>query len=192
MDPIKLEQELKIHTRIMEQMVAQCALAINEISGTLVECFRKGNKLMICGNGGSAADSQHMAAEFVNRFRLDRAALPAIALTVDTSILTSIGNDSSYDFTFSRQVEALARPGDILAVISTSGSSLNILKALELAQELRVKTIGFTGEKGRVAMAPKCDICLVVPSADTPRVQEAHEFVWHVICGTVEQALFQE
>ena len=192
MDPIKLEQELKIHTRIMEQMVAQCAPAINEISGTLVECFRKGNKLMICGNGGSAADSQHMAAEFVNRFRLDRAALPAIALTVDTSILTSIGNDSSYDFTFSRQVEALARPGDILAVISTSGSSLNILKALELAQELRVKTIGFTGEKGRVAMAPKCDICLVVPSADTPRVQEAHEFVWHVICGTVEQALFQE
>lgn len=192
MDPIKLEQELKIHSRIMEQMVAQCALAINEISGTLVECFRKGNKLMICGNGGSAADSQHMAAEFVNRFRLDRAALPAIALTVDTSILTSIGNDSSYDFTFSRQVEALARPGDILAVISTSGSSLNILKALELAQELRVKTIGFTGEKGRVAMAPKCDICLVVPSADTPRVQEAHEFVWHVICGTVEQALFQE
>jgi D-sedoheptulose 7-phosphate isomerase len=192
MDPIKLEQELKIHTRIMEQMVAQCALAINEISGTLVECFRKGNKLMICGNGGSAADSQHMAAEFVNRFRLDRAALPAIALTVDTSILTSIGNDSSYDFTFSRQVEALARPGDILAVISTSGSSLNILKALELAHELRVKTIGFTGEKGRVAMAPKCDICLVVPSADTPRVQEAHEFVWHVICGTVEQALFQE
>jgi D-sedoheptulose 7-phosphate isomerase len=133
-----------------------------------------------------------MAAEFVNRFRLDRAALPAIALTVDTSILTSIGNDSSYDFTFSRQVEALARPGDILAVISTSGSSLNILKALELAHELRVKTIGFTGEKGRVAMAPKCDICLVVPSADTPRVQEAHEFVWHVICGTVEQALFQE
>ena len=192
MDPIKLEQELKIHSRIMEQMVAQCAPAINEISGTLVECFRKGNKLMICGNGGSAADSQHMAAEFVNRFRLDRAALPAIALTVDTSILTSIGNDSSYDFTFSRQVEALARPGDILAVISTSGSSLNILKALELAQELRVKTIGFTGEKGRVAMAPKCDICLVVPSADTPRVQEAHEFVWHVICGTVEQALFQE
>jgi D-sedoheptulose 7-phosphate isomerase len=192
MDPIKLEQELKIHTRIMEQMVAQCALAINEISGTLVECFRKGNKLMICGNGGSAADSQHMAAEFVNRFRLDRAALPAIALTVDTSILTSIGNDSSYDFTFSRQVEALARPGDILAVISTSGSSPNILKALELAHERRVKTIGFTGENGRLTMAPQCDICLVVPSTDTPRVQEAHEFVWHVICGTVEQALFQE
>jgi len=192
MDPITLEQELKIHTRIMEQTVAQCSTAINEICGCLVECFRTGNKLLVCGNGGSAADSQHMVAEFVNRFRLDRAALPAIALTVDTSILTSIGNDSSYDFTFSRQVEALARPGDILAAISTSGSSPNILKALELARERRVKTIGFTGENGRLTMAPQCDICLVVPSADTPRVQEAHEFVWHVICGTVEQALFLE
>jgi D-sedoheptulose 7-phosphate isomerase len=192
MDPIKLEQELIIHTRIMEQTVAQCSPAINEISRCLVECFRKGNKLMVCGNGGSAADSQHMVAEFVNRFRLDRAALPAIALTVDTSILTSIGNDSSYDFTFSRQVEALARPGDILAAISTSGGSPNILKALEVARERRVKTIGFTGEKGRVAMAPKCDICLVVPSVDTPRVQEVHEFVWHVICGIVEQVLFGE
>jgi D-sedoheptulose 7-phosphate isomerase len=192
MDPRQIEEELRIHTYIMEQTVAQCSATINDISVCLVECFRNGNKLMLCGNGGSAADSQHMVAEFVNRFRLDRAALPAIALTVDTSILTSIGNDSSYDFTFSRQVEALAKPGDILAVISTSGSSPNILKALELARERRVKTIGFTGENGRLTMAPQCDICLVVPSADTPRVQEAHEFVWHVICGTVEQALFQE
>lgn len=190
MVPITLEQELKIHTRIMEQTVALCSTAINEISGCLVECFRNGNKLLVCGNGGSAADSQHMVAEFVNRFRLDRAALPAIALTVDTSILTSIGNDSSFDFTFSRQVEALARPGDILAAISTSGGSPNILKALEVARERRVKTIGFTGEKGRLAMASQCDICMVVPSEDTPRVQEVHEFVWHVLCGTVEQALF--
>jgi D-sedoheptulose 7-phosphate isomerase len=192
MDPITLEQELKIHTRTMEQTVAQCSPAINEICGCLVECFRTGNKLLVCGNGGSAADSQHIVAEFVNRFRLNRAALPAIALTVDTSILTSIGNDSSFDFTFSRQVEALARPGDILAAISTSGGSPNILKALEVARERRVKTIGFTGEKGREAMAPQCDICLVVPSVDTPRVQEVHEFVWHVICGMVEQALFVE
>ena len=192
MDPIKLEEELKIHTRIMEQTVSQCAPIINEISGCLVECFRMGNKVMFCGNGGSAADSQHMVAEFVNRFRLDRAALPAIALTVDTSILTSIGNDSSYEFIFSRQVEALAKPGDILTAISTSGSSTNVLKALEVAHERGVKTVGFTGEKGRQSMAPQCDLCLVVPSADTPRVQEVHEFVWHVICGMVEQALFGE
>jgi D-sedoheptulose 7-phosphate isomerase len=190
MDHTKLAEELKTHTHIMEQTVAECAPAIDEIANSLVECFRSGNKVMLCGNGGSAADSQHMVAEFVNRFRVDRAALPAIALTVDSSILTAIGNDSSFDFTFSRQVEALGKPGDILAAISTSGGSSNILKALEVARERGVKTIGFTGEKGRQNMAPKCDLCLVVPSADTPRVQEVHEFVWHVICGTVEQALF--
>ena len=192
MDHTKLEEELKIHTHIMEQTVVQCSPAVNEIADCLVACFRKGNKVMVCGNGGSAADSQHMVAEFVNRFRMDRAALPAIALTVDTSILTAIGNDSSYEFTFSRQVEALGRPGDILAAISTSGGSPNILKALEVARERGVKTVGFTGEKGRQSMAPKCDLCVVVPSADTPRVQEVHEFIWHVICGMVEQALFVE
>jgi D-sedoheptulose 7-phosphate isomerase len=186
----KLEEELKIHTGIMEQTVAQCAPVIDEIAGCLVDCFRRGNKVMLCGNGGSAADSQHMVAEFVNRFRMDRAALPALALTVDTSILTAIGNDSSYEFTFSRQVEALSKPGDVLAAISTSGGSPNVLKALEVARGLGVKTIGFTGEKGRLTMAPKCDLCLVVPSADTPRVQEVQEFVWHAICGAVEQALF--
>ena len=190
MNPTILEEELKIHTLIMEQTVAQCSQVIYKIAECLVECFRKGNKILLCGNGGSAADSQHMASEFVNRFRLERAALPAIALTADTSILTSIGNDSSYGFTFSRQVEALAKPGDVLAAISTSGGSPNILKALEAARERGIKTVGFTGEKGRQVMAPKCDLCLVVPSADTPRIQEAHEFAWHAICGMVEQALF--
>jgi D-sedoheptulose 7-phosphate isomerase len=190
MNPAILEEELAIHTRIMEQTVEQCSPVISEIAACLVECFRQGNKVMFCGNGGSAADSQHMAAEFVNRFRLDRAALPAIALTVDTSILTAIGNDSSYEFTFSRQVEALAKPGDVLAVISTSGGSPNVLKALEVAHARSVKTIGFTGENGRKTMPTKCDLCLVVPASDTPRVQEVHEFVWHVICGMVEQAMF--
>jgi D-sedoheptulose 7-phosphate isomerase len=190
MSPSKLEEELKNHTRIMEQTVEQCAPVIRDIAACLVECFRQGNKLMLCGNGGSAADSQHMAAEFVNRFRMDRAALPAIALTVDTSLLTAIGNDSSYEFTFSRQVEALAKLGDVLAAISTSGGSLNILKALQVARSRGVKTVGFTGEKGRESMGPLCHLCLIVPSADTPRVQEAHEFVWHAICGMVEQALF--
>ncbi|HVM71729.1 MAG TPA: D-sedoheptulose 7-phosphate isomerase [Anaerolineales bacterium] len=190
MKPTRLAEEYQIHAGIMAQTVAQCAPAVDAIAACLVECFRKGNKLLLCGNGGSAADSQHMVAEFVNRFRLDRAALPAIALTVDTSILTAIGNDSSFEFTFSRQVEALAKPGDVLAAISTSGSSANVLRALDAVRERQVKTVGFTGEKGRLTMAPKCDLCLVVPSADTPRVQEVHEFVWHVICGMVEQALF--
>jgi D-sedoheptulose 7-phosphate isomerase len=192
MKPATLEEELKVHTRIMEETVKECSPVIIEIAGCLVECFRQGSKLMLCGNGGSAADSQHMVAEFVNRFRMDRAALPAIALTVDTSILTAIGNDSSFEFTFSRQVEALARAGDILAAISTSGGSPNILKALEVARACGVRTIGFTGENGRLTLAPKCDICLVVPSADTPRVQEVHEFVWHAICGMVENTLFSK
>jgi D-sedoheptulose 7-phosphate isomerase len=190
MSVMELDEELKIHTQIMEQTVKECSLIIHEIASCLVECFRKGNKVLFCGNGGSAADSQHMVAEFVNRFRMDRAALPAIALTVDTSILTAIGNDSSYDFIFSRQVEALGKPGDILAAISTSGGSPNILKALDVAHARDIKTIGFTGENGRQIMAPKCDICLIVPSMDTPRVQEAHEFVWHALCGMVEQTLF--
>jgi D-sedoheptulose 7-phosphate isomerase len=192
MSPTKLEEELKIHTRVMDQTVREGSQVFDEIAGCLVECFRHGNKIMFCGNGGSAADSQHMAAEFVNRFCMDRAALPAIALTVDTSILTAIGNDSSFEFTFSRQVEALARPGDILAALSTSGGSPNILKALEAARVQGVKTIGFTGEKGRQTMAPMCDLCLVVPSAEPARVQEVHEFVWHVLCGMVEQVLFAQ
>lgn len=190
MNATKLAEELEVHARILEQTVKECSPTIDEISACLVECFHKGNKLLLCGNGGSAADSQHMAAEFVNRFRLDRAALPAIALTVDTSILTAIGNDSSYEFTFSRQVEALGKPGDVLAAISTSGGARNVLKALDAARALGMKTIGFTGEKGRHTMAPKCDLCLIIPSTDTPRIQEAQEFVWHVICGSVEQALF--
>lgn len=190
MNPSQLEEELKIHTRVMDLTVEQCSPDVLAITECLLQCFRKGNKLMLCGNGGSAADSQHMVAEFVNRFRLDRAALPALALTVDSSILTAIGNDSSYEYTFSRQVEALSKPGDVLAVISTSGCSPNILKALQVARARNLTTIGFTGEKGRQTMAPLCDLCLVVPSVDTPRVQEAHEFVWHAICGMVEQALF--
>jgi D-sedoheptulose 7-phosphate isomerase len=190
MKSVNLDEELGMHTRILEQTVRECGPVIGEIAGCLVECFQHGNKVMLCGNGGSAADSQHMAAEFVNRFRMERAALPAIALTVDTSLLTAIGNDSSFAFVFSRQVEALARAGDVLAVISTSGASANIFKALETARAGGVKTIGFTGENGRRRMASNCDLCLVVPSTDTPRVQEVHEFVWHVICGMVERALF--
>jgi D-sedoheptulose 7-phosphate isomerase len=187
---MKLEEELKVHTRILEQTVKENSQVIREIAGCLVECFRQGNKVMLCGNGGSAADSQHLVAEFVNRFRMDRAALPAIALSVDTSILTAIGNDSSFEFIFSRQVEALAKAGDVLIALSTSGNSPNVLKALDEAHGLGVKTIGFTGEKGRQNMALKCDLCLIVPSADTPRIQEVHEFLWHAICGMVEQAIF--
>ena len=185
-----LATELKTHQTVLEQTVEQTADVIEQITATIIRCFRQGNKLLICGNGGSAADAQHVAGEFVNRFRYDHAALPAIALTTDTSILTCIGNDSAFENIFSRQVEALARPGDILVGISTSGGSPNVLKALEAARKLGVITVAFTGEKGRERMEAICDYCFAVPSADTPRIQESHIFVWHVICGVVEQTLF--
>jgi D-sedoheptulose 7-phosphate isomerase len=192
MSPTTIEAEYKVHMQVMEQTVQQSTQMINEIAERIVKCFRQGNKLLLCGNGGSAADAQHVAAEFVNRFRFDHAALPAIALTTDTSILTAIGNDSAYEYTFSRQVEALARPGDILAGFSTSGHSANVLKALDAARALGATTLGFTGEKGREIMGSKCDYCLIVPSSDTPRVQECHAFIWHVVCGIVEETLFSK
>lgn len=187
-----IEAEYNVHKQVLEQTVQQSSRLIADIAECIVQCFQQGNKLLLCGNGGSAADAQHIAAEFVNRFRFDHAALPAVALTTDTSILTAIGNDSAYENIFARQVEAFARPGDILAGISTSGGSPNVLKALDTARAQGVVIIGFTGEEGRNTMEPKCDYCLIVPSADTPRIQECHEFVWHVICGIVEQTIFSK
>jgi len=192
MSPSTLVTELKTHQTVLEQTVEQTADVIEQITDAIIRCFRQGNKLLLCGNGGSAADAQHVAGEFVNRFRYDHAALPAIALTTDTSILTCIGNDSAFENIFSRQVEALAKPGDILVGISTSGGSPNILKALDIARALGLTTISFTGEKGREKKGPKCDLSLVVPSTDTPRIQESHIFVWHVICGVVEQTIFPQ
>jgi D-sedoheptulose 7-phosphate isomerase len=187
-----LDSELKAHQMVVEQTVVQQAAMIEQITEAIVRCFQQGNKLLLCGNGGSAADAQHVAGEFVNRFRYDHAALPAIALTTDTSILTCIGNDSAFDFVFSRQVEALGRPGDVFVGISTSGGSPNVLKALEAARTGGLLAVGFTGEKGRERLVPKCDLCLVVPSADTPRIQESHIFVWHIICGAVERTIFPQ
>jgi D-sedoheptulose 7-phosphate isomerase len=185
-----LTTEWRSHQKVMEQTVEQAGEVIGQITDAMIRCFRQGNKLLICGNGGSAADAQHVAGEFINRFRFDHAALPAIALTTDTSVLTCIGNDTDFANVFSRQVEALAKPRDILVGISTSGGSPNILKALEAARMIGAITIAFTGENGSSKMSPISDFCLVVPSADTPRIQESHIFIWHVICAIVEQDLF--
>jgi D-sedoheptulose 7-phosphate isomerase len=184
-----VQEEYSSHEKILEQMVQQSATVIVDIANTIARAFQNGNKVLLCGNGGSAADAQHVAAEFLNRFRLNRGGLPAVSLATDTSILTSIGNDSSFDDIFSRQVEALALKGDIVAGISTSGRSANILKALDSARKRGATAIGFTGENGRDSFEPKCDYCLIVPSTDTARIQECHGFVWHVICGLVEQQL---
>jgi len=185
-----VKAEFDSHMQVLEQMVYQCAPLITDIAIAIAKCFQQGNKLLLCGNGGSAADAQHVAAEFINRFRFDRGALPAVALTTDSSILTCIANDSAYENIFARQVEALVVKGDVLAGISTSGRSANVLKALDTARSIGAITIGFTGECGGQSMASKCDFCLAIPSNDTARIQECHEFTWHVICGIVEQMLF--
>jgi D-sedoheptulose 7-phosphate isomerase len=154
----------------------------------LIAAIRAGNKVLFCGNGGSAADCQHLAAELVGRYRRDRRALPAIALTVDSSALTAIGNDYGFQDLFARQLAALARPGDVLVALSTSGNSENIILAVEMARRLDVTTIGLTGHGGG-AMAARCDLCIHVPATETARIQEMHIAVGHLLCGFVEDAI---
>ena len=144
---------------------------------------------MLAGNGGSAADSQHIAAEFTNRFNIDRAGLPAIALTTDSSVLTSIGNDYSFDKIFSKQVCALGNAADVFIAFSTSGNSANIIEALKECKLRGIKTIGFTGLSDGI-MKEYCDILITVPSSETPRIQEIHILLAHIICGMVEEAMF--
>jgi D-sedoheptulose 7-phosphate isomerase len=184
-----IEDELTAHVAAVQGMVARSSTVISDIVARLASCFEQGGKLLICGNGGSAADAQHFAAEFMNRFRIDRRPWPAIALSTDTSVLTSIANDAAYEDVFARQVEALGRPGDVLIAMSTSGRSANVLAALTAAREHELVTIGFTGEAGSEQMAGTCDLVLAVPSNDTARIQECHEFVYHVIAGLVEARL---
>jgi len=185
-----LANELKAHQATLEKTVLECSAVVDQVIAAIIACFRSGNKLLLCGNGGSAADALHVAGEFVNRFRYDHAALPALALSADPVLLTCIANDSAFENVFSRQVEALAKAGDILIGISTSGTSPNVLKALETAPRLGVRTIAFTGEGGGGRMSSLCDLSVVVPSRDTPRIQECHIFLWHVICEAVEKAIF--
>jgi D-sedoheptulose 7-phosphate isomerase len=184
-----IEDELTAHVAAIQGMVARSSAVISDIVARLASCFEQDGKLLICGNGGSAADAQHFAAEFMNRFRIDRRPWPAIALSTDTSVLTSIANDAAYDDVFARQVQALGRPGDVLIGLSTSGRSANVLAALRTAHELGLVTIGFTGESGSERMKADCDLLLVVPSRDTARIQECHEFAYHVVAGMVEARL---
>ena len=156
-----------------------------------VDALRAGRKILFAGNGGSAADAQHWAGELVSRFYYDRPGLPAIALTTDTSILTAIGNDYGYDYTFARQVEALGQEGDVFVAISTSGRSRNILRALDAAEAKGVKVIGFTGMGGG-DMAGRCEVCFRVPSTETPRIQEGHEFIGHLLCSLIESEIFPQ
>ncbi|MGJ5136692.1 D-sedoheptulose 7-phosphate isomerase [Bradyrhizobium oligotrophicum] len=161
------------------------------IAATIIAALRGGHKLLIVGNGGSAADAQHIAAEIVGRYRQERPAYAAIALTTDTSALTAIGNDYGFDQVFARQVEGLGIPGDVLLAISTSGRSPSILNALRKARERGLGTIGFTGAKG-LAMGELCDELLVAPSDDTPLIQQIHLATAHGVCEVIEAALMQD
>ena len=158
------------------------------VAALLANRLRDGHTLFTCGNGGSAADAQHIACELAGKFYLQRPGLPAVSLTVNTSALTAIGNDFSYDEVFSRQLEGLARPGDVLFALTTSGRSANVLRAIEVAREKGIRTIGLTGQSGG-QMRQLCDICICVPSDRTNHIQEMHIAVGHMICGDVELRL---
>lgn len=162
---------------------------IAEAVGICLKSLGSGGKIMFAGNGGSAADAQHWAGELVSRFYYDRPGLAAIALTTDSSILTAIGNDYGYDYTFARQIEALGRGGDVFVAISTSGNSPNVIRACEAAQAKGVHVIGFTGKAGG-KLAGFCDVCFQVPSSETPRIQEGHEFIGHLLCALIESEIF--
>lgn len=180
------DESIRVKQAFLRDNLATLMGVIEAVS----ECFRRGHKLMIFGNGGSAADAQHIAAEFTNRFLIERPPLPAIALTTDTSALTAIANDYDYSQIFAKQVRALGKPGDIALAISTSGNSANVIAAIDACREQKISTIGLTGGSGG-KMAGKVDYLLLVSEGkNSPRIQETHILVGHVICEIVDQILF--
>ena len=185
----KIKKELKEHIELINQVLAGQVRKIKEIAQLVIDCYRNNGKVILFGNGGSAADAQHIAAELVGKYKLKRKSLPAIALTTNTSILTSIGNDYGFDVIFEKQIEGLVKEGDIVIGISTSGNSENVLRGILKAKKLGAKTIAFTGKSGG-KLKNKVDILLNIPSDNTPRIQEAHVTVAHIICGLVENKIF--
>ncbi|RMD59564.1 MAG: SIS domain-containing protein [Nitrospirae bacterium] len=178
---------MRVKRRFFEENIG----LIVEVSYVIAERLKNGNKLILFGNGGSASDASHIAAEFVNRYRMERGALGAIALNTDMSVITSIANDYDYANIFSRQIEALAKKGDVAIGISTSGSSLNVLKAVETAKEKELITIAFTSERGEL-LSKKVDYAFKIPSKETPRIQETHITLAHILCQNVEELLFKK
>lgn len=182
-------QILEESIKVKKKFVQNHADTIAGVAHKIAHCFKAGNKLLLFGNGGSAADAQHLAAEFVNKFQIERPPLPALALTTDTSILTSIGNDYHFNDIFSKQIRALGKKGDVAFGISTSGNSLNVVKAMGVAREMGLYTVGLTGCNGG-SMKECSDIIFVVDSTVTARIQESHITVGHLLCELVEGILF--
>ena len=183
-----IEQIFKESIRVKEETLKKNMNQLVQSSQWIIQAFKAGNKLFLCGNGGSAADSQHIAAEFVGRFQKERKAWPAIALTTDSSALTALGNDYSFDIVFSRQLEALGKHGDILIGISTSGNSKNVIEAVKKAKLMGIKTIAVTGGSGG-QLASLCDLAIIAASSKTARIQESHLCIFHAICELVENHL---
>ena len=182
-----IEFEFSEHLKTAQATLEYIANPLEIAANLCIDCLQNGGKILIFGNGGSAADAQHIAAELVGRYKVERKGLPAIALTTDTSALTSIGNDYGYNHVFDRQVEALANKGDLAIGISTGGSSSNVISALRLAKKMGCKTIGFSGRDGG-EMNALCDVNLVVPAEDTPRIQEMHIVIGHTVCHLIDLA----
>jgi D-sedoheptulose 7-phosphate isomerase len=183
----KLQESIEVKKLIVEDVALQNTIEL--ISKKLIDCFNRGGSVYFCGNGGSAADAQHLSAELSGRFYFDRKPLSSDALHCNTSFLTAVANDYSYDEIYARLITGIGRKGDILIGLSTSGNSQNILNAFKKSKELGIETIAFTGDTGG-KMKTNVDICLCIPSSDTPRVQEAHITIGHIICEIVESTLF--
>jgi D-sedoheptulose 7-phosphate isomerase len=183
--------EASIATKKAMLSDSQIVVTVAKVSEILVKALKQGNKALLFGNGGSAADAQHIAAELVGRFAFDRPALPALALSVNTSSVTAIGNDYGFDQVFSRQLEALARAGDVAIGISTSGNSANVLRAMSTARKMGLQTVALTGRTGG-NLRNTVDYCICVPSNDTPRIQECHTLIGHIISELVEREIFHE
>jgi len=185
--------QIKETSRVLSEVLENDKLlfCLEHAAEACIKALNNKKKILLLGNGGSAADAQHIAGELVSRFAFDRPGLPAIALTTDTSILTAIGNDYGYEMLFSRQIQALASEGDILIAYSTSGKSVNVIKALQQAKDIGLICIGMTGNHGG-EMKEYCDYYLNVPSLDTPKIQEAHAVFGHILCGLIERSIFVE
>ncbi|HHD75952.1 MAG TPA: D-sedoheptulose 7-phosphate isomerase [Campylobacterales bacterium] len=183
-----IKKEFTYHLETIQAVIGTMEKDLEKASSIAVETLRRGNKILFCGNGGSAADAQHIAAELSGRYKTERKGLPGIALTTNTSSLTAIGNDYGYDRIFDRQTEAFANEGDLLIGISTSGNSENVISALKLAKEIGCQTVGFSGRDGG-KMNEVCDVNLIVPSDDTPRIQEMHILFGHTICQVIDDEL---
>jgi len=184
-----VEERFRESLALKELVLAEHGAAIAAMAAALVDCFRQGGQVLLCGNGGSAADAQHIAAELVNRFLCERPALPAIALTTDTSILTATANDRAFEEVFARQVEALGRPGDVLLLLSTSGRSPNLHRAAQVARSRQMVVLALLGGDGG-GLPTLCDQAVVVPATLSPRIQEVHILIGHVLCEAAETALF--